>query len=348
MPLPWAAGPARETVLFDNLRAPGVGAWNLLAVTDPEVSYTDERWTMLLGAFENRFRVRLVQADLPPGRDAHEARWRVRTRGPWGTAVPLARPPRGAFDSAGMGSPCLAEGVGADGEPARRVYYTGLDRLVRTPRTYAIGVLEETPDGGWRRRGTPVLRGDAERPSVLEPCLRYADGRWHLWFLSFVADPPRGQAPDYRIRYAWSEDGLTGWSDPLELFDARHDFFDVDVRPWRDGWLMVLAGDPHAEAAPQGLWLSWSSDPGDRTQWHANLRPLLTHDETAPDWRGAGVYGPSIAALTDQALTVFVSGRHLRPRWLTEARRRLRERRLPPPPFGDWYLSVTRLEFDAG
>lgn len=356
--LGWGTRPCREAVVFDNLRPPGVPPVNLLAVSDPEVVTESDATAMYAGAFTVTARVRLVEArqvadDGPArgvegdGRPGAGERWALRSRAPGRRrARTLARPPRGSFDSAGMGSPSHAVGT-AGGEPRERLYYNGLDRLLPTPGTYAIGVLERTSGGDWARRPTPVLTGDAERPGVLEPTVWWAEGRWHMVHLSFVADPPLGEPPDYRLRYTWSEDGLDGWADPVELFDARHNFFDADVHPWRGGWLMVLAGDPHAERAPQGLWVTWSADPADAGAWRRNLTPLLTHDEDAPPWRRRGVYGPSIAGVQQDRLVVYASGRHGRIDWWAEARDRLARLRPPPVPAGDYYLSVVRLEWGA-
>lgn len=343
-PMPWQSAPSSERVVFDNLRRPGVPVINLLAVSDPDVHLVDGRWSMLAGAFTWAARVRIVRAQTDGSLDG---RWRLdATRRPPRRGRLLAVPPRRSFDSAGMGSPAYAVGTDQAGRQVERIYYNGLDRLLGSNRTFAVGVLQRQGEQ-WVRRSEPVLTGDHERPSVLEPCVRYADGRWHMWFLSFVKDPPRGRPPDYRIRYASSADGLTGWSAPVEIFGRPDRLFDVDVRPWRGGWLMVVAGDPHADQAPQGLWMSWSAEPGDAASWRANLRPLLVHDDAALAWRRRGVYGPTIAEVSDERLTVFVSGHYGRIGWLAEARRRLAERRPPPPPTGEYFLSMIQLDFDA-
>ncbi|HEX8657419.1 MAG TPA: hypothetical protein VF690_07800 [Hymenobacter sp.] len=342
----------QQQVLFDNLRAPGIAAANVLALTDPDVHLIDGRWTMFLGGFTTRFRVRLFTAVLPPGADLSSPGW---------TLVPELRKPkraqalfhparRGDWDYAAMGSPSYAEGPLPTGELVRRVYYTGLNKLFGPRRTYAIGVLE-WDQGRWVRRPLPVLAGTGGFPHALEPTVVVTGGRWHLYFMRFAGDPARGQAPAYELCHTQSANGLTNWTEPQVLFGPDQFVFDNGVATLPGTYYMLTAGDAARPGIPQGLWLSSGPTPTDAALAGPRTRLLDTSAPGTPAWCQRGVCGPSLvleqAANQPQQLQVFVTGTYGPVSWWKEALQRLRHGRLPPFPSGAFYLATARLTFTA-
>ncbi|NOT33033.1 MAG: hypothetical protein HOP12_02570 [Candidatus Eisenbacteria bacterium] len=120
-------------------------------------------------------------------------------------ALPIYRPTPGAWDGVFVTGPCGVRGP--DG--VWRVYYTGAGTTV------GIGLLTSLDGLTWAPHPqNPVFerRLGAWDESVLEPCVRHVDGRWHLWYSGFV-EP---LAPDTRIAigHAISNDGVTWVRDP--------------------------------------------------------------------------------------------------------------------------------------
>ena len=83
-----------------------------------------------------------------------------------------------------MHTPTFVRGPGVD-----RIYYAG--RMTQTfggtRSRYAIGFLEWDGEG-WQRGPGPVLSGDPERPSALEPFVRHDGDRWRMFFDNTVTD----------------------------------------------------------------------------------------------------------------------------------------------------------------
>lgn len=322
----------------------------VLGVSDPDVNSINGRWTMFLGAFTTRFVVRIVEARLPVGGDIDDDSWRIRTDDR-GRALHLGAPDdRGAWDYRGMHTPCFVEGW-ADGQRVERIYYAGRmsSRHTGSESRYAIGVLERGDDT-WLRRDTPVILGDEDRPSALEPRVVFAGGVWRIWFLSTVGEVGPGEQPDYELRYSESTDGLS-WG-PSEIFAGRRDgFFDNAVNPHGGAWEMILARGTNlfgTQPYPdQGLWWAVSTtDPGGRGHWTSPVMFLDT-DSSAEAWYAAGVCGPSfvrVNASDHERMHVFATGTRGPTSWWSAAVSRLRAGRRPPPP-SPFYLAVGRLTF---
>jgi hypothetical protein len=189
-----ATGAAGAVVLFDMLAGlhPVRNVWG---VSDPDVHKLDGRWVMFLGGLTNRFKVLLFAATLPEGAPLASTAWSLVTDPSRpGRAVPLTPAPRrGRWDAGGMHTPSYVRGrlPGPGGRTEERIYYAGHPSRSVTGKhsRYAIGCLVRTPTG-WQRHGPPVHTGTPERPSVLEPLVRYDDGVWRMWYLS---TPPRGR-----------------------------------------------------------------------------------------------------------------------------------------------------------
>ncbi len=329
---------------------------NLIGVSDPDVHRIDGRWTMFLGGFTTGLRVGLFSAALPPGAPLSSLQWALTTQpGAPGRALPIVdNPPRGAWDRPGMHTPCYVEGETADGEPERRIYYAGrCSRAVTGPSSrYAIGVLRQI-GGRWVRHGPPVLTGTAERPSALEPTVRFDRGVWRMWYQSTVGEPGPGEQPDYRICCTESADGLSGWSPPRPFSGTDDGFFDCAVRPVSDRFEMVVARGTNlhgtSDYPEQGLWwLDSATGSGSRAEWTATPLRLLDADRTPLPWLGNGTLGPSFHYGDTEAdrttLYVFCTGTHVRRRWLEHAARQLAAGRRPPVP-APFHFTTGRLAF---
>jgi len=337
-------------VLFDMVGDPRPGH-GLLGVSDPDVHLINGRWTMFLGAFTTRFSVRIAAAQLPETAAITDDRWRIvvdsRRR-----AVQYGAPSaKNAWDWAGMHTPCY---VRVAGECLReRIYYAG--RLTRQQSgrqsRYAIGLLERDGDG-WIRRDEPVIVGDAARPSLLEPRVIYADGRWRAWFLSTVGEVGRSELPDYELRYAESADGIH-WDTPTTFATSVEGFFDNAVEPYDGRWQMILARGTNLHGTrpypSQGLWCSDADIPGPRECWSSPV-PLIDTDVRPESWLGAGLCGPSFVREVDtdgiERLHVFATGTRRRTPWRRVAWDRVRTLKRPPVP-APYFLATGRLTFDA-
>jgi hypothetical protein len=343
VPHGWALAETRK--LFDMLQDPRPGH-GVLGVSDPDVTRVGDTWSMLLGAFTTRFVVRIVEARLPSGAPVDDDGWSLLTD-TRGRAVQLGAPARkDAWDFAGMHTPCRVRGTAA-GRPIERVYYAGRrSRRVTGPHgRYAIGFLEH--DGGrWLRRESPVLTGDDERPSALEPFVVHAGGRWRMWFLSAIGEVGRGQQPDYELRYTESDDGER-WSVPESFATQTEGFFDNAVARTPNGDLMLLARGTNLHGTSpfpaQGLWLATArGQPAGRDGWTTPQR-ILDTDAGAEPWYAAGVCGPA-AVVDGDRLHVFATGTYPPTSWWAAALDRLRAGRRPPPP-APFYLATGRFTF---
>lgn len=338
--------------MIDGLRP----VTNVIGVSDPDVHRIDGRWTMFLGGFTTGLRVGLFSAALPLGAPLSSVQWKLTTQpGAPGRALPIVDdPPRGAWDRPGMHTPCYVQGETADGEPERRIYYAGRCSRAHTGRTsrYAIGVLRQI-GGRWVRYGPPVLTGTTERPSALEPTVRFDRGVWRMWYQSTAGQPGPGERPDYRISYVESADGLSGWSPPRPFFSTDDGFFDCAVRPVDDRFGMVVARSSNLHGTPeypgQGLWwLDSETGSRSRTEWTTAPLRLLDADRALLPWLGSGTFGPSFhygdTGADRDVLYVFCTGTHTRSRWLEHAGRQLAAARRPPVP-APFHFTTGRLAF---
>lgn len=334
-------------VLFDMVGDPRPGH-GLFGVSDPDLHLIDGRWTMFLGGFTTRFVVRIVAAQLPARADITDDRWQIVVNNRGGAIQYGCPTSKDSWDWAGMHTPCYVRT--ADG--VERIYYAGrlTRRHSRRQSRYAIGLLERDGDA-WMRRDEPVLVGDAARPSVLEPRVIHADGRWRAWFLSAVGEVGPGEQPDYELRYAESADGVS-WDEPTTFATATEGFFDNAVTAHGGRWEMVLARGTNLHGThpfpPQGLWWSEADAPGPRECWSPPVR-LLDTDIRPEAWLGAGLCGPSFVRSRGsdgvERLHVFATGTRRRTSWWREAIRRLRQGRRPPVP-APFFLATGRLTFD--
>lgn len=299
---------------------------------------------LYLGGYSTSFRNRLYSARLA-GHDGttwlvdHDSRGRARPL--------LHDPPRAAWDAGGMHTPSYLPP--RDGHPAR-IYYAGRGGRRHTGRgsRYSIGLLEQE-EGGWRRRAAPLITGDSDRPSALEPRVVHDGDSYVMWYLATPHEVAPGEQPDYELRSVSSADGVTGWSEPVRFADPAEGFFDVALAPIGGRWLMVLAAGTNLHGTtpypPQGLWVITSATPSpDRAAWTAPRRILDTDLATTPDWMGAGVCDPAIDATRDGRLTVYVTGTRRHRSWPLLAVQQLRLGRMPPPP-APYQLATAVLEF---
>ncbi|HLS64897.1 MAG TPA: hypothetical protein VK060_16060 [Ruania sp.] len=332
--------------LFDMLGDRRIGH-GLLGVSDPDIFYADGRWHMLLGAVTSRFKVAIVHARLPEGDEIDSDCWEFVTDAR-GRAVTLGTPTaRDAWDRGGMHTPSRVIGS-AHGAQVERIYYAGQrTRSTTGPRSrYAIGYLEKDASGTWRRHPSPVVEGEPDRPSALEPFVLFTGGRWRMWYLSAEGEVGRGEQPDYQMRYTESSDGVR-WQPPEVFASTAEGYFDNCVVPVVDGWRMVLARGTNLHGTrpfpSQGLWICEStSDPAGRDTWHPVARLLDTDLESEP-WFSAGLCGPAIVTDSD-LMHVFATGTAGPTSWWRELRARVRDhRRLPPP--SPFYLCTGRLTF---
>lgn len=349
-PAPDSRGQWDAVKLFDMLE--GIPARNLLGLGDPDVHRIGDRWVMFLGGFTNRLRNNLFSATLPPGAPLRSAQWSL-TR--YGTdprvAVPLVRqPPRGNWDHYGLHTPSYVAGV----DPVRgwqeRIYYSGRSSRATTDvqSRYSIGCLENTP-AGWVRRDAPVLTGTPERPSVLEPLVRYYDGKWRMWYLSTPHEAGRGDLPDHQLAYVESTDGLTGWSRPKALFSTRDSLFDNAVTEVSGGYEMIVARGHNLFATrgfpPQGMWwLSARQASGDRRDWSAVPTAILDASDAPLPWYEYGAFGPSVNYddADPDTMYVFFTGVRVPSSWMRVAATRLLTLRKPPVP-APFYFAVGRM-----
>jgi hypothetical protein len=344
---PAVTGP---TVQWDMLG--GTVPRGLLGLSDPNVHRVGDRWCMFVGGFSTSFRNRLYRATLPVGADVRLTGWRIDSsaRGRPLALVPDA--PRGSWDAGGMHTPCYVPPH--RGAPAR-VYYAGR----RTARhygpgsRYSVGVLEQRPDGSWRRRRDPVLSGCADRPSALEPTVTAVGDGYRMWFLTAPHEVGPGEQPDFELRVADSADGLR-WSAPRTFATREEGFFDTALHRGPDGWTMLLARGTNLHGTTpfpaQGLWAMRAQTPSaDRSAWSPPVRVLDTDRPATPRWMGRGVCGPSVAAAGDGTLLVFFTGTHASRPWWREAAGRVAALRRPPVP-APYFLATggARIALPAG
>lgn len=321
----------------------------VLGLSDPNVHRIDGRWVMFLGGYSSSFRNRLYRATLPAGSTLSQHDWQFEraSRGRLGALVRDGR--RGAWDAGGMHTPSYVPGH--VGHPAR-IYYAGrrTSKHYGEGSSYAIGMLEELPDGSWSRRPGPVLRGGGDRPSVLEPTVIPVEGGYRMWFLATPHEVGPGEQPDFELRVTDSADGVA-WTRPRTFTSASDGYFDVAVYRTGEGWAMLLARGTNLHDVPlfpeQGLWWSHASTPSeDRAAWSAPERILDTDAPSTPGWMGRGVCGPSVA-IDGDGVQVFFTGTHRASPWWREAARRALRGGRPPVP-APYHLATGSAELRDG
>lgn len=328
---------------------------NIVGLGDPDVHKIGDRWVMFLGgATTNLFKVNLFCATLPPGAPLNSNDWSLITSGtrPRVARSLVAQPASGSWDAYGLHTPSYVRGI----DPARgeqeRVYYSGRSSRSSTGPTsrFAIGYLERSPVG-WARYGEPVLTGTPDRPSVLEPIVRYYQGKWRMWYLSTSHEAGPGEQPDHQLEYVESDDGTTGWSAPKVLFTTADGFFDNDVIEVDGGYEMVVARGHNLFDTPnfprQGMWwLSSRYASGNRADWTSE--PVRLLDDTDPlPWYANGAFGPSLRYGDTDAdrdtLYVFFTGVYSKLNWPGVAIKRVLGRKKPPVP-APFYFAVGRMQ----
>ncbi|MBB4935528.1 hypothetical protein F4561_006422 [Lipingzhangella halophila] len=335
---------------------------NLLGAGDPNVHKIDNQWWMFFGGFQRNFTNNLFSASLPKGASLGEnPRWTIRTdpARPH-TALPLVdQPAKGEWDHYGLHEPCFVSGFtttpAGERVPCRRIYYTG-----RSSRTtlgndtpFAIGVLEQTPDG-WRRHPDPVVVGDSENPSALGPKVIFADGKWRMWFRAAPGEPAKGDTPVAEIHYTESEDGIGGWTPPRPFYSRADLFAHAYVLKTASRYEMLLSKSPNLFGEPhypqQGLWLATSDTPsGDVADW--STPEMLLRAADGPAWVRNGYLGSSLCVddASESAGTrhVFCTGVHESISWPKYALTRLASLRRPPVP-SPFYFTIGHVALDLG
>lgn len=302
--------------------AEGLEVANLVAPSDPDVHKFGDRWWMFLGCLQTTNEVNMFSASLPPGAPLSSTEWEITTESSDSqTATPLVeQPEEGSWDE-WLHTPNYVVGTNPNtpGGPAtqERIYYTGSSGGFSTEeRRYLIGALERE-NGEWIRRDEPILTGTPEKPCVWEPKVRYYEGKWRMWYLIGPNEAGPGELPNYQIRYAESEDGLTNWSESKVLFDETDNFFDAVTIKADSGYEMVVATGPNLYGTPgwptpQGLWLLSADTPsGKRGDWTNDPVRILDAEAGEP-WYAGGVYGPSLrygdTPTDSDTLYVFFTG----------------------------------------
>ena len=122
-------------------------------------------------------------------------------------------------------------------------YYGGCTRCESVPFNVAIGAARST-DGGetFDKLGRgPILSYTRDEPFVLSgPKIRRFNDRWYLFYIAGrkwkLVDT--GPEPVYRIRMAWSSDGMTWTKAARDLIDCRLEEDEAQASPdvfFRDG-----------------------------------------------------------------------------------------------------------------
>lgn len=344
--------------LFDMMA--GLAPTNLLGLGDPDVHKIDDRWWMFFGGFHTGFKNNLFSASLPPGAPLSSDQWAITTRAGKGrrAAALVDQPPKGSWDAYGLHTPSYAAGTGinAAGQTYQRerIYYAGRSStsIIDNRRPISIGVLERTAHG-WARRPHPVLSGGDDFPSVLEPKVRYLEGKWRLWYVATPQVAGKKAPPVYQIRYVDSENGITDWSRPRVLFSTDEGYFDAVVSSVAGGYEMVTCRSGNLAGATdfpaQGLWWLSSHVPsGSRKDWSSEPVQILDAESSAGDWYANGVLGPSVqygdTAEDSDTMYVFFTGVNRETNWWRAVVKKLAGMAKPPLP-APFYLSIGRAQY---
>lgn len=300
-----------------------------------DVHRVGDRWVLFLGGYSTSFRNRLYTASASGSDDPATATWTIDVDRRGRARPLLPDPPRSAWDGGGLHTPTHVPGDLAT-EP--RIYYAGRAgrRHTGSGSHYAVGVLR-FQDGRWQRHDGPIVRGDAERASALEPFVVRHDGRYLMWYLATPHEVGRGEQPDYELRTTTSLDGINEWTRPEVFSDATEGFFDNAVIATPAGWTMVLARGTNlhgtADFPAQGLWLASTQQlDTKRSSWTPVKQILDTDAASTPAWMGGGVCDPALAISSDDALVVFLTGTRRYRSWAQLAVQRVRRFQRPPVP----------------
>lgn len=307
---------------------------------------------MFVGGFQTNFKNNLFALQLPEHAALDSDAWQF--VGERGRATPLiSQPDRTSWDHFGLHTPSYVRGE-VGGVPVERIFYAGRGstRVVDNTTPYSIGVLTRR-EGAWHRHPDPVLTGTGESPNVLEPKAAWLDGKWRVWFTTTPQEAGKHAQVRYRIDYVESDDGLTGWSKPVTVFDEADGYYDAAVSRAgeRDFTLLLCRSTNLYGRAPfpeQGLWLaSGGQNFGARDNWRIE-GALLRCDAQTPEWYRHGPFGPSLVTLEQPtprgaSACVFFSGVDSRRNWWSLAWRNLRRRKWPPPP-APFFFSLGRLD----
>ncbi|WP_143140859.1 hypothetical protein [Nannocystis exedens] len=349
------------TLLYSMLD--GTPARNLLGYGDPCVARVDGRWTMFVGGFQLDLRNNLYALQLPEGDELDSPAWSfVTAPGRPGRAQPLVpQPRRDEWDHHGLHTPSYVRGRVGDAE-VERIYYAGRGsyRVVDNVAPYGIGVMTRR-DGTWARHPTPILRGSPTSPNVLEPKAAYLNGKWRVWYTTTPQEAGKRAPVRYRIEYVESDDGVTGWSAPVVVFDEEEGYYDAAVTASPPGaagaYTMLLCRSTNlygrSPFPEQGMWLAAGGEEfGARANWQIAASPLIRCDAAAPEWYRHGPFGPSLVALDRPtrrgvAACVFFSGVDSRRNWARLALRNLGRGKLPPPP-APFFFTLGRLDLTPG
>ncbi|MBT3628184.1 MAG: hypothetical protein HOI02_02940 [Rhodospirillaceae bacterium] len=173
----------------------------------------------------------------------------------------------GAFDEQGAMFSWVMSHAGES-----RIYYTGWNIGDTVPFRNAIGMASASgPDGEFIPNAGPVLDRSAMDPYFVgNPCVLFAAGNWHLWYLSGTAwSPASDTAParaSYNLRHALSPDGVNWTPDSAPAVDYFHPGEMAIARPsvryadglfrmhysWRGTGYGYRAG--YAESADGSTW----------------------------------------------------------------------------------------------
>lgn len=336
----------------------GTPARNLLGYGDPCVCRIDGRWTMFVGGFQLDFRNNLFALTLPEGAELDSPDWSfVTAPGRPRRAQPLVPQPGGdAWDHHGLHTPSHVRGRVGDQE-VERIYYAGRGsyRVVDNAAPYAIGVMTRR-GGAWERHPAPILRGSASSPNALEPKAAYVAGKWRIYYATTPQEAGRRAPVRYRVEYVESDDGVTGWSAPVVVFDEDEGYYDAAVSASPPGsaeaYTMLLCRSTNLygrEPFPeQGMWLAGGGGAfGERANWRISAQ-LLRCGADAPLWYRHGPFGPSLVVLERPTTRgadacVFFSGVDGRRGWPRLALGNLRRGKLPPPP-APFFFTLGRLD----
>ena len=278
--------------LFDS-EGDGAKLAGLGGVSDPDIHKIDNRWWMFFGAPQDE-KINIFSARLPEGASLDSDDWEIVTESEnherASPLTPLLE--AGRWDD-WLHTPSYVQGPGG----VERIYYTGSSggHSVET-RQFSIGMMEKR-SGRWKRRAEPVVSGSTERPCVLEPVVRYHEGKWHLWCMTAHHEAGPGELPRYWISYAESADGIQ-WTSLRDLFSPADNYFDA-VPLWpAEPVVMITASAPNqygrADWQEQGLWIySGNGLSGRRSDWSQVPLRILDAD-AGEDWYAGGVYGPTM------------------------------------------------------
>ncbi len=331
------------------------GIRNILGIGDPHVVKIQNQWWMFVGGFQTNFKNNIFTATLPVGESLSSNNWRITTcEHNKNKAKPLGEnSEKGSWDSYGFHTPCYVSGRDHNGAEVERVYYTGRasHKVVDNKAPYSIGVFEKKIDG-WSRYPSPVLTGTKDYPNVLEPKIRYIEGKWRAWYVTTKQETGKSGYPSYTMMYAESDDGINSWSSPVPLFLDDENFYDASVHKSNTlGYEMAVCRSTNlygrSPFPTQGLWLLNGNKPnGDRANWSETPQLILDAKE-GENWYKNGIGSPcghyGESENDQNTLYMFFTGLHSERNWLQIAKKNLKMSKLPPFP-SPFYFTIGKVE----